>query len=153
MSIFHVDSAGYMKNFQHEGKKGESAWKGKKRETKGAFGSRDGARPDLHSATCAKCGKECQVPFRPNGKRPVYCSICFDKTSGAPEFGDKPSYSDRGERGDRREAPRAGVDVRALEQQLKAINAKLDALIDALAGDDEDFEGEEDEEDEEEGEE
>lgn len=143
-----------MKNFQREGgPKKESAWKGKKKETKGAFGSRDGARPDMHKATCAKCGKDCDVPFRPNGKRPVYCSICFDKTGGPPSFDSargKPSYGDRGDRGDRRDAPRAGMDTRAIEQQLKTINEKLDALIDALAGDDEDFEGEEDDEDEEE---
>ncbi len=142
-----------MKNFQREGgPKKESAWKGKKKETKGAFGSRDGARPDMHKATCAKCGKDCDVPFRPNGKRPVYCSICFDKTGGPPSFDSargKPSYGDRG---DRHEAPRPSVDTRAIEQQLKEINLKLDALIEALTGEDDEFEGDEDE-DEEDGEE
>ena len=28
-------------------------------------------------ATCASCGREAQVPFRPSGARPVYCSDCF----------------------------------------------------------------------------
>ncbi len=32
---------------------------------------------ELHDATCARCGKETQVPFRPTGARPVYCSDCF----------------------------------------------------------------------------
>lgn len=32
---------------------------------------------EMHSAVCAECGKECQVPFVPNGERPVYCSECF----------------------------------------------------------------------------
>jgi len=32
---------------------------------------------ELFDATCARCGKETQVPFRPTGARPVYCSDCF----------------------------------------------------------------------------
>ena len=32
---------------------------------------------EMFSATCANCGKEALVPFRPSGVRPVYCSDCF----------------------------------------------------------------------------
>jgi CxxC-x17-CxxC domain-containing protein len=32
---------------------------------------------EMHSATCASCGKEAQVPFVPRGDKPVYCSDCF----------------------------------------------------------------------------
>ena len=32
---------------------------------------------EMHDATCARCGNETQVPFRPTGARPVYCSDCF----------------------------------------------------------------------------
>ena len=32
---------------------------------------------EMHSAVCARCGNETQVPFRPTGARPVYCSDCF----------------------------------------------------------------------------
>ena len=32
---------------------------------------------EMFSATCADCGREAQVPFRPNGSKPVYCSDCF----------------------------------------------------------------------------
>jgi CxxC-x17-CxxC domain-containing protein len=32
---------------------------------------------EMFSATCASCGREAQVPFRPNGTKPVYCSDCF----------------------------------------------------------------------------
>lgn len=28
-------------------------------------------------AICADCKKECEVPFRPSGDRPVYCKECF----------------------------------------------------------------------------
>ncbi|HYM84633.1 MAG TPA: CxxC-x17-CxxC domain-containing protein [Candidatus Dormibacteraeota bacterium] len=32
---------------------------------------------EMFSATCSSCGKEAQVPFRPSGAKPVYCSDCF----------------------------------------------------------------------------
>ena len=28
---------------------------------------------------CADCNKECEVPFKPSGDRPVYCKECFSK--------------------------------------------------------------------------
>jgi len=39
-----------------------------------------GSRPDrqMHSATCAQCGKEALVPFVPSGDKPVYCRDCFE---------------------------------------------------------------------------
>ena len=33
----------------------------------------------MYSATCATCGKECQVPFEAREGRPVYCSDCYSK--------------------------------------------------------------------------
>lgn len=41
----------------------------------GSGGSR-GPR-EMFSATCSSCGREAQVPFKPNGMKPVYCSDCF----------------------------------------------------------------------------
>ena len=32
---------------------------------------------EMFDAMCARCGKDTQVPFRPTGARPVYCSDCF----------------------------------------------------------------------------
>lgn len=31
------------------------------------------------TATCADCGQECEVPFKPDGARPVYCKPCWTK--------------------------------------------------------------------------
>ena len=28
---------------------------------------------------CADCNKECEIPFKPSGDRPVYCKECFSK--------------------------------------------------------------------------
>jgi len=33
----------------------------------------------MFPATCAECGKETEVPFKPRGDRPVYCSDCYRK--------------------------------------------------------------------------
>lgn len=40
---------------------------------------RDRLRPEMFRATCAECGKKCEVPFKPSGDKPVYCSDCFGK--------------------------------------------------------------------------
>lgn len=34
---------------------------------------------EQHIATCASCGGEAKVPFKPREDRPVYCSDCFAK--------------------------------------------------------------------------
>ena len=99
---------------------GGSSWKGAGAAT----------RPGMHDATCGKCGVACQVPFRPTGNRPIFCSNCFKTEDG---FGPKrlddkrPGKSFGG-----------GSDSNAkIEQALKHIEAKLDALIEALTSDEE----------------
>ena len=37
----------------------------------------------MHKAICADCKKECEVPFKPTGGRPVYCKDCFSKRKAA----------------------------------------------------------------------
>ena len=46
-----------------------------------SYGSNGGysSRREMHDVVCAQCGKDTQVPFRPSGGRPVYCSDCFSK--------------------------------------------------------------------------
>ena len=33
----------------------------------------------MHTAICADCKKECSIPFKPSGDRPVYCQDCFSR--------------------------------------------------------------------------
>ncbi|HLC19822.1 MAG TPA: CxxC-x17-CxxC domain-containing protein [Candidatus Nanoarchaeia archaeon] len=40
---------------------------------------RDFGPREMHKATCAECGNECEVPFKPAGDRPVYCRTCYSK--------------------------------------------------------------------------
>jgi len=34
---------------------------------------------EMTDVTCSECGKQTQVPFKPDGTRPVYCSECYKK--------------------------------------------------------------------------
>lgn len=70
--------------------------KGDRRSGGGRDRGRDRGRDDrgdrqMHSATCADCGKHCEVPFKPSRGKPVLCSICFSKEedSGRPSRSDK----------------------------------------------------------------
>jgi CxxC-x17-CxxC domain-containing protein len=50
----------------------------------GGFNNRGaGNRPQMHQATCSKCGESCELPFRPSGDRPVFCSTCFGQQNNA----------------------------------------------------------------------
>jgi len=39
----------------------------------------DSGPREMHKATCAECKQECEVPFKPDGSRPVYCRECYQK--------------------------------------------------------------------------
>jgi len=84
-----------MKNFKREERSGG--------ERRGGFSRRtSGDRPEMHEATCSDCGKRCEVPFKPTGDKPIYCSQCFgshDRNAGAGErrapSRERRSFSDR----------------------------------------------------------
>jgi CxxC-x17-CxxC domain-containing protein len=40
----------------------------------------------LNKAICADCNKECEVPFKPTGDRPVYCRDCFSRRKQGGPF-------------------------------------------------------------------
>ncbi|MBI2611980.1 hypothetical protein HYW54_04535 [Candidatus Gottesmanbacteria bacterium] len=84
----------------------------------------------MHKAVCANCGRVCEVPFRPSGDRPVYCSDCFEKRSNE---GARFQFQDRrwGERpgGDRGGGQRSNTQ---LTQELRNLNAKLDRILRVL---------------------
>ena len=42
---------------------------------------------EMHKATCADCGKDCEVPFEPKEGRPVRCQDCFRKNRPQRSFG------------------------------------------------------------------
>jgi len=48
----------------------------------GGFRRNFGGPREMHKATCAECGKECEVPFKPIEGRDVFCKECFMKKKG-----------------------------------------------------------------------
>jgi len=73
------------------------------------FGDRDSSRSTtMYPAVCSNCGKDCEVPFKPTGDRPVFCSDCFKKSRGEETSrsggrdSQRGSFSDRGSFGDKR---------------------------------------------------
>lgn len=71
-------------------------------------------------AVCAECAKKCEVPFRPNGKKPVYCRDCFKGKEETPSAGERGSFKDR--------APQNPD----FAKRLDAIDAKLDRILKSL---------------------
>jgi CxxC-x17-CxxC domain-containing protein len=111
-----------MGNFRTNDRGGFRGRSGGSRFGGGGFGGRDSGRferrpLEMHDATCDKCKKQCQVPFRPSGDKPVLCSDCF-RNEGP---------RDRG----RPFSPRASSSGMSSEQFTK-INAKLDKIIQIL---------------------
>ena len=49
----------------------------------GGGGGSDYGRParQMYDAVCASCGVNTQVPFQPNGSKPVYCRECFQASA------------------------------------------------------------------------
>jgi len=104
-----------------------------------SFGNRDSRRPLMYDAVCAECGKGCQVPFKPSGEKPVYCSDCFEKKGGR----------DSGRSRERRDFPRRSFDSRdsrrpeqsdinnrsnsQLVEKIEILNTKLGTIIDLLS--------------------
>jgi CxxC-x17-CxxC domain-containing protein len=45
----------------------------------GHRGGFDRGPREMHKIKCSDCGKEAEVPFKPDGDRPVFCRDCFQK--------------------------------------------------------------------------
>lgn len=94
-----------------------------------------GSRPmQMFTAVCADCHKECEVPFRPDGRKPVYCSDCFGshRDSGPANFGKKdfsPRPFPRNEAG-----AQSGPNLGELKSQIDRLSSKLDKVIEMLQG-------------------
>ncbi|ATZ60803.2 MAG: hypothetical protein BME93_01255 [Methanosarcinales archaeon Met12] len=64
---------------ENEGYDSERSSRGPKSKTaKRSFGYNKTPR-EMHKVTCADCSAETDVPFKPNGTRPVYCRDCYQK--------------------------------------------------------------------------
>lgn len=120
-----------------------------------SFGGASSPRPggssfvkgEMFSAICASCGDPCQVPFKPNGLKQVFCNSCFNKGGekpayepagnrfSKPGFDRKPSFNPDRDR-DRREFRPSGSDQPSNKAQLDRIEAKLEKILDLLGDED-----------------
>ena len=99
----------------------------------GNKGNFDRGSREMFKANCASCGEVCEVPFRPNGTRPVYCSNCFVKDSPAGnrpprrDFGQRPSFERSAP-----QVPRPDQAFNDLKAELRVVNKNLERLITLL---------------------
>ncbi len=112
-----------MGNFNRNNDSGRGRSFGNKRN----FNNRGFDRPrPMYKATCGKCGKECEVPFRPTGDKPVFCRDCFRENGGGearrPEERSfsQPSFQ---------HGPSQNNEYKA---QLDALTTKVDKILEIL---------------------
>ncbi len=99
----------------------------------------DRGRPELFDTVCDECGKECQVPFKPTGDKPVYCDECFERLNPrrrddnfrGDRGGDRGRGRDRGfDRGsDRGRGGDSSAQIAQLKEHLSNISGKLDKIL------------------------
>ncbi|MFA7663011.1 MAG: CxxC-x17-CxxC domain-containing protein [Patescibacteria group bacterium] len=110
--------------FRNKGDRGPARDSGRR-----DFGGRDSGRRDsrdsrrsfgedrpMFTAVCSKCGKSCEVPFRPTGDKPVYCSQCFEEMGNATPSSRNTTASTSG----------------ISKDQFETLNAKLDKIMKSL---------------------
>ncbi len=101
-------------------------------------GNRDGSSSRgevMHKATCSDCNKSCEVPFMPNGNKPVYCNDCFGKKKDSQSRGfEKREFSPRAPvaHESRLQAQPRDTRIDELKTQVDAINIKLDRMMKVL---------------------
>lgn len=95
------------------------------------FHDRGSDRPMMHQTICSNCGKECEVPFKPTGSKPVYCRDCF-RTLGESDS----QRSDRRDYGrpqfDNRNNTSGGQNHDIYKEQFITLNEKLDKILNLL---------------------
>ena len=86
--VFSADDQQYHadKGYTNEPKRCPSCRASRRANRGGGFGGGSGfggggfgGPREMHPAVCAQCGKDTEVPFRPRGDRPVYCSDCYSQ--------------------------------------------------------------------------
>ena len=115
---------------------GRPSFGGKPSFNKFGGGGRDDRPKTMFKTICDECKKSCEVPFRPNGDKPVYCSDCFGGKREDNGGGFEKRYENKSFSAPR--FPRTEVSTKPAPQnndlkiQIEALNVKLDKLIDMM---------------------
>jgi len=87
------------------------------------FGHGSDRQVESHKTTCDGCHAMCEVPFKPNGKKPVYCRNCYKSNATTTSFTGQPFT---------RPIEHADDSSSDLKKQFNILNTKLDRLISAI---------------------
>lgn len=102
----------------------------------------------MFRTTCDACHKPCEVPFKPNGKKPVFCDACFNKTRESPQEGEyfkrkdkmvfdgpegRPHHHEHEHEHAPHHPPMPDAKFAELKREINSVNAKLDKLIDLMS--------------------
>lgn len=93
----------------------------------------------MHRTTCSNCDRECEVPFKPTGSKPVFCSECFERNGGGQSRGFNGGDRDRAPRRPSFEPnrnfdrPQNNDRPQQNNEQFDALNVKLDKILAILA--------------------
>lgn len=134
-----------MKNFNRGGgfggDRGNSGFRGGFGGGFNGGGARSFDRPkEFFKAVCDECGRDCEVPFRPTGSRPVLCSNCFEAKNGPrPQRSARPDDSTRVRRFERDGSPietreeRDNRNISMLRDEIVKLNEKIERLVETLS--------------------
>ena len=94
----------------------------------------------MHKAICSNCNKPCEVPFKPNGSKPVLCRDCFRNNNSPYEPGgrtenrsfERRPFDNRNEQSRPSHAP----EHQPHREQFDSLHNKLDRIIALLAAQD-----------------
>lgn len=130
----------FMGDFQRGGNRG-GGFRGGNGGGRPSFGgNRGGDRGPvtMHKAVCDECQKSCEVPFRPSGDKPIYCSDCFSSKKGGDDHGPRKDFGgDRAPRREFNDKPSFSKPVSVptsddTKKLLSEMNSKLDRLTSAI---------------------
>lgn len=130
-----------MGNFQGGGNRGGGFRGGNSGGGRPSFGGgRGGDRGPvtMHKAVCDECHKNCEVPFRPSGDKPIYCSDCFSNKRDDGDRAPRREFNDRAPRKEFNDRPAPSFNKPAaganddVKRQLGEMNSKLDRLINSI---------------------
>jgi CxxC-x17-CxxC domain-containing protein len=101
----------------------------------GGFNPKDRAPRENKSypAVCSDCGKACDVPFRPDGVKPVLCRECYSKKAPATNMaGSRDRFTPNEQRGHTPAPAVALAEINLITKQLSALEEKVNQILELI---------------------
>jgi CxxC-x17-CxxC domain-containing protein len=96
----------------------------------------DRSEREMFPAVCSNCGKDCEVPFRPVGDKPVYCPECFQKIRALKgQQNNKPQnnqHNHNQQQNQQRQQQGNFPSNQDLLNRINSLNSKIERIIDHL---------------------